>query len=297
MKRETVLISNPNSGRGGQNSVRDEALFCETLRRRGVKIQVLHTKAPNDAERYAARSIKQGVRDIIVSGGDGTINEVLQGSVGSDARIAVWPRGTANVFARELQLPFDSEHAAKVIARGISKPVHIGRATIERTGEQRFFFLMAGIGLDASIVQRVRPRLKRRVGEAAFWYSGLGHLARWQPVPFGIEIDGHTLDATFAAIGKAAHYGGKLAITPRADLEKPEFEICIVNSKSRLHFLYLLSQAKRRAGVGEHIRGVQFMRATRARVTGDVMVQIDGELTGELPMTFEIADSSVEIIC
>jgi diacylglycerol kinase (ATP) len=297
MKRETVLISNPKAGRGGQNRARDEALFCETLRRRGVKIDVLHTRGPNDAVRFAAQSIRQGVRDLIVSGGDGTINEVLQGSVGSDARIAVWPRGTANVFARELQLPFDSEQAAKVIARGISKPVHVGCATIERTGEQRYFFLMAGIGLDASIVRQVRPNLKRRVGEAAFWYSGLGHLARWQPVQFGVEIEGRRLDATFAAIGKAAHYGGNLGITPRADLEKPEFEICVVNSKSRLHFLYLLSHAKRRQGVGEHIRGVQFIRATRARVTGDVMVQIDGELTGELPMTFEIADSSVEVIC
>src|SRR3954447_8177445 len=104
---------------------------------------------------------------------------------------------------------------------------------------------MAGVGLDASIVSRVHPRLKRRVGEAAFWYSGLGHLARWQPIPFNVEVEGHTLRATFAAIGNAAHYGGNLAITPRARLENPEFELCIVDSKSRLRFLYLLSHAIR----------------------------------------------------
>lgn len=297
MKREAVLISNPNAGRGGAQRAREVTRFCETLRKRGVKIDALNTNGPNDASRLAAGVVKKGVRDVIVSGGDGTINEVLQGLVGSDGRLAVWPRGTANVFARELQLPFDGDEAAKVIARGISKPVHIGCATVERTGERRYFFLMAGIGLDASVVRGVRPRLKRRVGEAAFWYSGLGHLAHWQPVPFDVEVDGQTLNATFAAIGKAAHYGGKLGITPRANLEKPEFEICVVDSKSRLHFLYLLSHAKRRQGVGEHLRGVQFIRATRARVTGNVMVQIDGELTGELPMTFEIAPGPIEIIC
>lgn len=296
MKREAVLISNPNAGRGGRSRAREVARFCDALRARGVEVEAFSTNGPHDAARLAARVVGEGVSDVIVSGGDGTINEALQGLVGTAARLAVWPRGTANVLARELKLPFAAEEAAEVIARGRSKPVHIGCATVECTGERRYFFLMAGIGLDASIVRRVRPRLKRRVGEAAFWYSGLGHLARWQPVPFEVEVNGQTLPATFAAIGKAAHYGGNLAITPRADLDKPEFELCVVDSQSRLHFLYLLSHALRREGVAEDMRGVQFLRATKARVTGDVSVQIDGELTGQLPMTFEIAPRPIEII-
>lgn len=295
-RREVVLISNPNAGRGGERREREVARFCEDLKRRGIDVEVLSTSGPNDAARLAARVAQDGARDVIVSGGDGTINEALQGLVGTNARLAIWPRGTANVLARELKLPFDAERAAEVIARGQSKPVHVGCATIERTGEQRYFFLMAGIGLDAAIVSRVRPRLKRRVGEAAFWYAGFGHLARWQPVSFNVEVDGQTLPATFATIGKAAHYGGNLAITPRAQLGNPEFEICVVASKSRLRFLYLLSHAIRPEGMGEDMRGVQFIRTTRARVSGNVSVQIDGELTGQLPMTFEIAPSSIEII-
>jgi YegS/Rv2252/BmrU family lipid kinase len=295
-RREAVLISNPNAGRGGERREREIAYFCESLRSRGVDVEVLNTRGPNDATRLAASVARDGARDVIVSGGDGTINEVLQGLVGTGARLAVWPRGTANVLARELKLPFEAERAAEVIARGQSKPVYVGCATMEQTGAQRYFFLMAGIGLDASIVSHVRPRLKRRVGEAAFWYAGFGHLARWQPVFFNVEVDGQTLRSTFATIGKAAHYGGNLAITPRAQLDKPEFEVCIVASKSRLRFLYLLSHAMRREGVAENSRGVQFIRTTRARVVGDVLVQIDGELTGQLPMTFEIAQSSIEII-
>jgi YegS/Rv2252/BmrU family lipid kinase len=295
-KRNAVLISNPNAGRGGERRKREVARFLESLRKRGVEVEAFDTSGPNDAARLAARVAREGTRDVIVSGGDGTINEALQGIVGTTARLAVWPRGTANVLARELRLPFDVEAAAEVIARGRSKPVHVGCATNERTGEQRYFFLMAGIGLDASVVRHVRPRMKRRVGEAAFWYAGLGHLAHWQPEPFSIEVDGQTYQATFAAIGKAAHYGGNLAITPRARMEDPEFEVCIVDSKSRLRFLYLLSHAVRPKGVSEDMRGVQFLRATHARVTGDVLVQIDGELTGELPMTFDIAPTPIEII-
>ena len=295
-KREAILISNPNAGRGGQRRAREVARFCESLKKRGVEVEALSTRGPNDAARLAAKVAREGSRDVIVSGGDGTINEALQGLVGTGARLAVWPRGTANVLAHELHLPFEADAAAAVIARGQAKPVHVGCATNEGTGEQRYFFLMAGIGLDASVVERVNPRLKRRVGEAAFWYSGLGHLAHWQPSLFNVEVDGQIFPATFAAIGNAAHYGGNLAITPRARLEEPVFEVCIVDSKSRLRFLHLLSHAVRPRGVAENMRGVQFIRAARARVTGHAPVQIDGELTGHLPMTFEIAPSSIEII-
>jgi diacylglycerol kinase (ATP) len=295
-ERKTVLISNPNAGRGGAHRAREVAIFRESLKRRGLDVEVMNTRGPNDAALLSARAAREGASDIVVSGGDGTINEALQGLIGTQARLAVWPRGTANVLARELKLPFDAEQAAEVIARGHAQPVHVGCATIEKTGERRYFFLMAGVGLDASVVSHVRPRLKRRVGEAAFWYAGLGHLAHWQPIPFNVEIDGEIFSATFAAIGKAAHYGGNLAITPRAQMEAPEFEICIVDSNSRLRFLHLLTHAMRPRGVAEETRGVQFKRATRARVTGDVPVQIDGELTGQLPMTFEIAPTPIEII-
>lgn len=296
-KRTAVLIWNPQAGRGGASRAREVERFCASLRKRGIAVEAFDTKGPNDAARLAAELAPgRGAPDVIVSGGDGTINEALQGLVGTGARLAVWPRGTANVLARELKLPFDAERAADIIARGRAARVHVGCAHMETTGERRYFFLMAGVGLDAEIVSRVRPRLKRRVGEAAFWYSGLGHLAHWNPVPFNVEVEGRTLPATFAAIGKAAHYGGNLAITPRARMKEPEFEVCVVDSTSRLHFLHLLSHAMRRRGVAEEMRGVHFIRTARARVTGDVPVQIDGELTGRPPITFEIAPAPIEII-
>jgi diacylglycerol kinase (ATP) len=292
---KAILISNPNAGRGGAQRARSVARFCERLRERGVEVELMNTTAPGEATRLAERAARDGVCEVIVSGGDGTINEVLQGLVGTEVRLSVWPCGTANVLARELDLPFDALQAADVIARGRHRPVHVGCAIDESTGERRYFFLMAGVGLDASIVRRVNPRLKRRVGEAAFWYSGLEHLAGWQPTRFQVEVDGHIYPATFAAIGNAAHYGGNLAITPRARLDQPEFEVCIINSYSRVRYLYLLARAMR-GGVKANTPGVRFIRATRARATGDVLVQADGELIGKLPMTFEIAPHPISVI-
>ena len=294
-ERTAVLILNPNSGRGGRTRAREVARFCAVLNQRGVKVEVLNTNGPGDATRLAERAVGSGVREVIVSGGDGTINEALQGLVGTDARLAIWPRGTANVLARELNMPVDMEGAAEVIARAHTRRIHIGSATIEATGEQRYFCLMAGVGLDASIVKGVRTRLKRHIGEASFWYSGIGHLLSWQPVPFEVEINGETFPATFAAIGKAPHYGGELSITPRARLDQPEFEVCLINSHSRLRYLRLLARAMR-GGVPFQTKGVRFVRATRARATGDVLVQVDGEVIGRTPLTCEIAPFSIEIM-
>lgn len=296
-RRTVRLIANPRAGRGGCARAREVTRFCELLKHRGVEVEVKYTRAAHDATRLASEAAREGRREVIASGGDGTINEVLQGLIGTDVRLGIWPAGTANVLARELSLPFDLEGIAEVIARGETRRIYIGCAIDETTNKRRYFFLMAGIGLDASIVERVRPRLKRRIGKGAFWASGLGHLAHWQPVPFIIEAEGETYDATFAAIGKTAHYGGDLSITPRARLENPEFEICVINSHRRLRYLYLLSQAMRARGFTGHARDIRFIRTTRARATGgDACVQVDGELIGRLPMSFEIASEPMEVM-
>lgn len=257
---------------------------------------MVETSAAGDATRLATAAAQAGIEEVIVSGGDGTINEALQGLVGTRVRLGIWPAGTANVLARELQLPFDAERAAEVIARGATRRIYAGCATEELTGARRYFFLMAGIGLDASVVERVSARLKRRVGEGAFWVSGLTHLVRWRPIPFRVEIGEQIFPATFAALGRAAHYGGDISVTPRARLDEPEFEICIVNSRSRLRFLHLLAHALRPDGVRREMPGVRYVRATRARAEGEARMQVDGELVGQLPVTFEIVSTPVEVI-
>ncbi len=258
-------------------------------------MELAATTGPGDATRIAAEAGRKGVCDVIVAGGDGTINEALQGLVGTTARLGILPRGTANVFACELGLPLDCRRAAGVIARGKTRRVRVGCAVEETSGSKRYFLLMAGIGLDASVVGRVHPELKKRFGKGAFWFSGLISLADWKPKPFEIEVEGTTFTATFANIGKAASYGGNLTVTPCAQIDQPDFEICIIETHSRLRYLYLLSHAMRN-GVPLGRRGVHFLRATRARATGDVSMQVDGELIGSLPMTFEIAAESIEVI-
>lgn len=295
-KSNTVLISNPSAGRGGASRAHEVARFCEAMKARGVEVEVMNTTAQGEATQLAARAAENEGATVIVSGGDGTINEALQGLVGKNARLAIWPRGTANVLAREIAMPTDLAKAAEIIARGKFKRIYMGCATLEETGERRYFLLMAGIGLDASVVEGTRPGLKRRVGKAAFWYAGLEHVLGWEPVSFKLEVGGETFPATFAAIGNGSRYGGGLRVTPRARLDQPEFEICIINSRSRLRYLGLIP-AILRGDLTDQPPDLRFIRATRARATGKVAVQVDGELIGQLPMSFEIVPGQIELIC
>jgi YegS/Rv2252/BmrU family lipid kinase len=295
--RKAVLIANPKAGQGGPER-RQEALqrFCALMKDRSINIEVRPTAGPRDATRLAAEAVREGFPEVIVSGGDGTINEALQGLVGSGVRLAVWPRGTANVLGRELRLPRQLEQLADVIAASHVRRAHVGRVTIERSGEERHFLLMAGIGIDAAIVDRVRPEFKKRVGKAAFWYAGLENFARWRPKTFVLEINGQQHSATFAALGKTPRYGGNLAITPRARLDQAHFEISLIQSPHRLRYLKLLPFAMF-GGIPESMKGITYLRASEVRATGDdVLVQIDGELIGSLPMTFHVTPHVIEIV-
>lgn len=255
----------------------------------------MNTEKPGDATRLAAQAAASGATDVIVSGGDGTINEALQGLVGTNARLGIWPRGTANVLALDLKLPFKLGLAAEAIVTNQTRRVHIGCATDEANGVKRYFLLMAGVGVDASVAAAVHPGLKRRIGKGAFWYSGLGFLLRWNLVSFTLEVGGERFPATFACIANAASYGGDLILTPSARIDKPEFEILLIDSHSRVRYLYLLSRVMQgRVKVGTP--GVRYLNAKHARAIGDAPVQVDGEVIGTTPMSFEIAPQTIDVI-
>jgi len=291
-----VLIANLSSGR--QRGWRSATLekICKLLDSLGVAVDPVLTAGPGDATRIAAAAAKAGAGEVIVFGGDGTINEALQALVGTNTRLAILPGGTANVLARELKLPLNPQRAAPVIAKGKSRRIHVGRAIDETRNTSRYFLLMAGIGLDAEVVRRVRPKLKKHLGKGAFWLTGLSQLANWRPIPFHVEVNRQIYEATFVSVGNAPTYGGDLAITPGASLDHPEFEICIVQTTSRIRYLRLLSYAMRSSGIKPDQSGVSFVRSTQARAVGSVSVQVDGEVIGVLPMRFEIAPATVEVI-
>lgn len=292
--RNAVIIYNPRSG---AHRRRDRAAEIEHYRSllaaRGVDAAPWPTTGPGAASDLARRAVAEGVDLVVVNGGDGTLNEALQGVVGTGVSFGIWPGGTANVLARDLGLPSDAEQIADFIARGEPRRIAVGRA-----GE-RYFFLMAGIGLDASIIQGVSPALKARAGEAAFWVSGIRHFVSWQPAPFAIDVDGTIYEGAFAAVGNSPSYGGGFKVTPRACLEEAVLDVAIFPTR-RYAFTYTRDLVACFLGDPTRFGDVTYLKACSLRAAAPAdpqpWVQVDGELLGPLPMRFESVAEAVTIM-
>ncbi len=244
----------------------------------------------------AAEAVERGVDVVLVCGGDGTVNEAAQSLIGAETALAVWPGGTANVLASELRLPRSPEGLADLIAAGSILTISVGRAMKPETGWQRYFLLMAGIGLDAAIVQSVNLNLKRMAGIGAYLVSGLDYLARLPLTPFVIDFNGCRHESTFAVISNSAHYAVWFRLAPEAKMDDDKLDICLFNSRSRL--VYLSYAAMSLAGRHTRSKGVVYQEATRARANSNdaALVQLDGEVVGNLPMQFEIVPRALKVV-
>src|SRR5918911_4618249 len=161
MAMEAVIIGNPHSGSAGDEGSLER--FAETLRAGGLEIEVLNTERPDHATELAAMA---GDQLVIAAGGDGTVNEVVNG-LSKDATLGILPLGTANVVARVLGLPLKPEEACERILSGTGSRMDVGVAS-DQEGVERRFACMAGIGFDANVVREVTPRFKRYLRSIAF---------------------------------------------------------------------------------------------------------------------------------
>src|SRR5260221_2067258 len=181
-----VVIYNPMAGtllRSPQ--VLEKAI--ERLRPLG-EVTVVPTTGPLTAGGLARQAIADGATLIVAFGGDGTISEVANGMVGSEVELALLPGGTANVLCVEVGLGTNPIKAARRLSTE-SEPVRVARGEMTMGEVTRHFLLMAGVGADAIVVNRVHPGLKARLGKVAYWLSGFAMF--WQPLPqFRVYING-----------------------------------------------------------------------------------------------------------
>jgi YegS/Rv2252/BmrU family lipid kinase len=314
-----TIIFNPMSGRPARRAENVRGMI-ELLEKRAINTAAKATAGPMDATRLAREAVAGGAEIIISYGGDGTLNEVLQGIVGSRAALAVWPGGTSNVVARDLSITNKLEAIADLIAAGKTTRVALGvakacpksevqspesnnqntdnalRTSDFRLLTERYFLMMAGIGLDASIARTVNKKLKRRTGEFAYWVAGVNHLFRWKPEPFVIEVDGKSYESVFAVIGNGKGYGGRMCMTPGAKLEVPGFQIYLLPRMSN-NFSYIGALSACLRGRPETTRAkIIEGRHIKASCSRETWVEVDGEVIGRLPMTFESVPDALSLI-
>lgn len=281
------LIANPVAGGDARNKI-DQAVAC--LQTAGASVDLTLTKKRGDAMQAAHAAKQAGYDRIIAAGGDGTLNEVINGLAPSAIPLAFIPFGTTNVFALEVGIPFDVEKACVVALRGQPRSVCLGLA-----GDTRFL-LMAGVGFDAEVVAGVSLPLKRRVGKLAYLVSSLAVLLR--SVPGTVEVvdeHGHRYQGYSAIIGNGRYYGGRFSITPAASLQDDTLEVCLFRSSGR--FGFLCSMIKVALGRPLSEKEAWRFKGRMLTVTGSkAAVQLDGDYHGRLPETFRAAFGELTLV-
>ena len=289
MRGDAVIIGNPNSGRAGNKGYLERC--AKTLRSGGFEVEVLNTERPDHATELAALARD---RLVVAAGGDGTINEVING-LHEDATLGILPLGTANVLARELGLPLDVEQACERILRGERKRVDLGVAT-NREGIERRFACMAGIGFDAKVVRAVTPRMKRYLRGLAFPLAAFKVLFTQELSPVEVINGEGTHFARFVIVANAHHYGGDYRVSGPDLLTSGELEAVLVGRASILLRPDIFGRIMARRPLDRSMESFR-ARELSARAQGtEVPVQLDGEVWGALPMSFRVEPRALEVI-
>jgi diacylglycerol kinase (ATP) len=261
------------------------------------------TTAAGDARRLAAEAVQEGFETVVAAGGDGTLNEVLNGIGDAPdgfqrARLGVLPLGTVNVFARELGIPLKFEPAWQLIRQGAEIRVDLPGAKYSANGREarRYFAQLAGAGLDARAIELVHWPLKKRLGPLAYVWAGLRALSVRSPARITVTAGNRTATGELILIGNGRLYGGPFAIFPKAELNDGQLEICVF---PRVTWLTLM-----RVGPGLLLRrrlpprATENFQASAFTLTSSTPapVEADGELIGHLPAEFFVERARLRVV-
>jgi diacylglycerol kinase family enzyme len=302
---DAVLIYNPTSGRKRHRRFVDVERAARILKDEGLATELAPTTGPGSATRIARQAVEQRRGMVIACGGDGTINEIINGLAGSQVPMALLPAGTANILAKELRIPWDIPHAARLIpggtirriALGIAFPMN-GNASDAMPREGRYFLSVGGAGPDGAIVNGVHKGLKDSAGVLAYWVEGFRQLFSYGFPEMRIRSGGKERKATILVAGRTVNYGGPFKITTGANLFEDSFEFLANSRRSRLAYLACLPAMW--LGTLRDMEGIEAWKAaeTICEPAGDepVYAQIDGEPVGPLPLAFRIVRDALSIV-
>lgn len=288
------LIINPISG---NSSIRLVKNIKNLIERNTPSPEVFITEKQGDAAAFSMEL--SGTDLIIVAGGDGTLNEVINGvlsrqkseQVKKTAPLALIPLGTANVMAKELGIPEEAEKAVHLAFNGTPKKISLGKIN------GHFFSLMAGIGFDGETVFRAKNNIKKISGKGAYIFSGINALINYNPHLIEVKTSSGVFTGYNAVIGNARYYGGYFQVTPGADLKEPMLDLCLYNGETRRDLIRFISGVLRKKHLD--FKDVIYGKFSELEITskGAVHVQADGDYFGILPAKIESVKDAISLIC
>lgn len=289
--RRILVVFNPTSGR--RRRLRFEQVIA-AVRALGCAVTIAETTAPGHAEvivREAAPGRDPSGFDVVAAaGGDGTINEIVNGLGAKDMILGIIPLGTANVLAHEIGLGDTSDQIARALAYGPVGTIRVGLANGRR------FIMMAGVGFDANVVDRVSVSLKSRIGRLAYFWQAARVAMTDRHSSCDLTIDGALHRALSVIICNGRHYGGPFIAAPGASLAADQFHVLLMQGRGLASIV--------RYGVGlmagklTSCRGVQLVEGREISVSGEAgqPVQVDGDIVSRLPVHITIDSAPLRLL-
>jgi diacylglycerol kinase (ATP) len=305
--RKAILLYNPLSGRRHLRRVADVEAALNVLRRAGVEATLEATRGQAEAPEQARQAIASGCDTILACGGDGTVHDVLQGMVGSDAALGVIPLGTANALAHDLRIPFSAVAAARANLKAKLRRIAVGQVEylgFDGNRGSRYFIVAAGIGADAHLFYKLNPLVKGHLGMAAY-YAMATRLWLTHPMEkFAVATAaGSTFEVSQLLAVRICNFGGVLReLAPGASLDRNDLRLVLFRTRSRLAYLHYilrgLAGARWRVGGIELIHGEKVICQTRDDALSSlrIFVEADGELLGTLPVEITAVPDAVTLL-
>ncbi len=260
------------------------------------------TAAAGDARRLAAEAVVAGFDLIVAAGGDGTVNEVLNG-IGDapngfeKARLGILPLGTVNVFARELKIPLNVERAWHVLQNGREMKIDLPSVKFSKDGvcKKNYFAQMGGAGLDARAIELVDFSVKKKIGPLAYVVAGLKALREKKP-QIKVLANGQNYSGELVLVGNGKFYGGTFRIFPAAELHDGLLEICIF---PKTNWFALVRIIPNLLAFGKLPKNQAVcLRAEKFELSSDssAAFELDGEWIGHLPATFSVERKKLRVV-
>lgn len=291
MMKRARIIYNPTSGR--EAFKKELPAVLEKLELAGYEASAHATTGEGDATNAARLAVERKYDIVIAAGGDGTINEVINGLAEQEYRpkLGVIPVGTTNDFARALTIPRDSiQKAVDVIIEDKTMLLDIGKVN------SQYFINIAGGGKLTELTYDVPSKLKTMLGQLAYYVKGIEMLPFLKPAPVKIEYDGNKIeeDIMLFLISNTNSVGGFEKLAPDACLNDGYFDLLILRKTNLAEFVRIASLALR----GAHLEDshVIYTKAKHIKVVPEDKMQlnIDGEYGGLLPGEFYNLQQHIE---
>lgn len=309
--RKAILLHNPFSGPLRSRRTADIEQVLDVLRSGGVDAFDAPTRAAGSAAQQVKEAIADGCDTVFACGGDGTVHDVLQGLVGTQAALGVIPLGPANALAHDLNLPLNCVGSARAALTGEPRRIAVGKLVYtDFKGDRKwcYFTVAAGIGVDAHLFYKLNATAKLHLGMGAYYYRATQLWLTHKMENFGIQVgdNGQPRRAEVSQVlaVRIRYFGGMLReLAPGASLERNDLRLVLFHTRSRLNYLHYIARGL--FGARWKVPGIELVHSSRIACQAPapdpdkksrIYVEADGELLGTLPAEITVIPDALTIL-